>query len=64
MMTTAHLTVHLHDDTAVPLPAGTRYHLDRAVAPDGTEHTWPAWDVLRVDATTDRAPQTREATRP
>lgn len=62
MMSADRLTVHLHDDTAVALPAGTRYHLTRAgvltVTPDGAERAWPAWEVLRVDADTDHTPLT------
>lgn len=62
MMTADRLTVHLHDDTDVPLPAGTRYELDRGgiryVTPDGTEGSYDAWEVLRVDADHDRQPTT------
>jgi hypothetical protein len=54
MMTATRLVVHLHDDTEVTMPAGTRYALDRAgvrtVAPDGAERAFAAWDVLRVHA--------------
>lgn len=51
------LTVVLHDDTEIELPAGSSYHLSRAgveiVDPDGKQSSYDAWDVLRVEAGTD-----------
>jgi hypothetical protein len=67
MQTTSRLHLHMHDDTVVDLPNGTRYELDRGgvrtIAPDGTERAWPAWEVLHTDAALDAADRPRRTTR-
>jgi hypothetical protein len=56
MLVADRLTLHLHDDTTVALPTGTRYELTatggRYVTPDGDQGTWSSWAVLHLDTYT------------